>query len=175
MFRLKRILFPTDFTRCAHQALEHALQLAKDHRAELHMLHAVVAEGQLAEGDQIVINIGDRSQGGPGTITSPVSWNNREIYVQVDPKGDDNYTNLGNPLLIDFLPGKAARFEVVVASISTTADEIAVVARAEDIGSNIQPEYEGIALATFQDASGRVTADSDLRFTVPVQFATPVP
>jgi nucleotide-binding universal stress UspA family protein len=45
MFRLKKILFPTDFTRCAHQALEHALRLAKDHRAELHMLHAVVLHG----------------------------------------------------------------------------------------------------------------------------------
>ena len=45
MFRLKKILFPTDFTLCAHQALEHALHLAKDYHAELHMLHAVVLHG----------------------------------------------------------------------------------------------------------------------------------
>ncbi len=45
MLRLKNLLFPTDFTRCAHQALEHALYLAKEYRAELHMLHAVVLHG----------------------------------------------------------------------------------------------------------------------------------
>jgi hypothetical protein len=137
---------------------------------EQHMLHAVVSDGKLAEGDQIVINVGDRSQGGPGTITSPVSWNKREIYVQVDSKGDGDYTNLPEPLLIDFLPGAAKRFEVVVPSIATTSDTITIIARAEDIGSNVQPGYAGAALATFQDESGQVMANADLRFTMPVTF-----
>jgi nucleotide-binding universal stress UspA family protein len=39
---VKRILFPTDFSECAEQALDHALLLAEDFDAELHMLHAVV-------------------------------------------------------------------------------------------------------------------------------------
>lgn len=45
MFRLKRILFPTDFSRCASQALAHALHLARRHQAELHVLHALVLHG----------------------------------------------------------------------------------------------------------------------------------
>jgi nucleotide-binding universal stress UspA family protein/CheY-like chemotaxis protein len=42
MIKLHRILFPTDFSRCANQALAHALYLAKQYDAELHMLHAHV-------------------------------------------------------------------------------------------------------------------------------------
>ncbi len=42
MFKINNILFPTDFSRCADQALNHALFLAKKYGAELHIIHAVV-------------------------------------------------------------------------------------------------------------------------------------
>lgn len=40
--QIKKVLYPTDFSRCANQALSRALQLAKQYDAELHMLHAMV-------------------------------------------------------------------------------------------------------------------------------------
>jgi len=42
MIKVKNILFPTDFSRCASQAMEHALYLSKKYQAKLHMLHAIV-------------------------------------------------------------------------------------------------------------------------------------
>lgn len=42
MIGLKKILLPTDFSRCADQAMTHAWRLAKKYGAELHMLHAIV-------------------------------------------------------------------------------------------------------------------------------------
>lgn len=42
MLAIKRILFPTDFSRCADQALNHALYLARQYRADLHILHVMV-------------------------------------------------------------------------------------------------------------------------------------
>lgn len=42
MLRIKNILFPTDFSKCAGQALQHALFLTKYYRARLHMLHLIV-------------------------------------------------------------------------------------------------------------------------------------
>ena len=42
MMRLKRILFPTDFSRFSRHALPHAVKLAREHGAELHLLHAIV-------------------------------------------------------------------------------------------------------------------------------------
>lgn len=41
MLKLNKILFPTDFSRCADQALEHAVFLAEKYNAEIHVLHAV--------------------------------------------------------------------------------------------------------------------------------------
>jgi len=43
MIKLNKILFPTDFSRCANQALAHALYLAKQYQAELHTLHVTVS------------------------------------------------------------------------------------------------------------------------------------
>jgi len=42
MIKLKKILFPTDFSRCADYAFQHALRLALQYNAELHIFHAMV-------------------------------------------------------------------------------------------------------------------------------------
>jgi len=42
LLNIKNILFPTDFSSCASQALEHALFLAKRCNAALHIFHAVI-------------------------------------------------------------------------------------------------------------------------------------
>lgn len=42
MLNIRRILYPTDFSETAKQALNHALFLAEQFEAELHMLHAVI-------------------------------------------------------------------------------------------------------------------------------------
>lgn len=42
MLNIRNILFPTDFSNCASQALEHALFLARYFNAKLHLFHAIV-------------------------------------------------------------------------------------------------------------------------------------
>ena len=42
MFTLNKILYPTDFSRCANQAFWHAIYLSRKYKAELHMLKAIV-------------------------------------------------------------------------------------------------------------------------------------
>jgi nucleotide-binding universal stress UspA family protein len=42
MLKVNRILWPTDFSRCAKQALGHAVHWARQYDAELHALHAMV-------------------------------------------------------------------------------------------------------------------------------------
>ena len=46
MLRIQKILFPTDFSPCAGQALRHALYLAGKYQAELHMLYAIVLHSE---------------------------------------------------------------------------------------------------------------------------------
>lgn len=43
MLKINRILYPTDFSSTARHALGHALFLAEQFEAELHMLHAVIS------------------------------------------------------------------------------------------------------------------------------------
>jgi len=45
MISMKKILFPTDFSRCAESALAWSTMLAKNFEAELTMFHAVVLHG----------------------------------------------------------------------------------------------------------------------------------
>ncbi len=45
MKRLSKVLFPTDFSDCADQALSHAVYFAETYEAELHLLHAIVLHG----------------------------------------------------------------------------------------------------------------------------------
>jgi nucleotide-binding universal stress UspA family protein len=42
MKQLKKILYPTDFSRCANQAFWRAMYLARKYQSELHMLRAIV-------------------------------------------------------------------------------------------------------------------------------------
>ena len=42
MIRIKKILFPTDFSECSNQVYHYALDIAKKHRAELTVLHTLV-------------------------------------------------------------------------------------------------------------------------------------
>jgi nucleotide-binding universal stress UspA family protein len=42
MIKLNRILWPTDFSRCAQQALGYAVHWAREYNAELHALHAII-------------------------------------------------------------------------------------------------------------------------------------
>ena len=42
MLKIKRILYPTDFSSCANQVFYRALYLVKKYQAELHIFHAIV-------------------------------------------------------------------------------------------------------------------------------------
>ena len=41
MLKIKKILYPTDFSSCSKQAYSHALFIAEQYKAELHMLHVI--------------------------------------------------------------------------------------------------------------------------------------
>lgn len=41
MLKIRKVLFPTDFSECSNHAFPYALQLAERYGAELHMLHAL--------------------------------------------------------------------------------------------------------------------------------------
>ena len=70
MMKLKRILFPTDFSRCADQALTHAVYLAEKYQAALHLLHVVtlfedqpdVLSDEIAETEALVKKLEEKAE-----------------------------------------------------------------------------------------------------------------
>ena len=52
MLKLKKILLPTDFSRCAEQALAHTVFLAEKYSAEIHLLHVIT----LFEDQPLLVN-----------------------------------------------------------------------------------------------------------------------
>jgi nucleotide-binding universal stress UspA family protein len=70
MMNLKSILFPTDFSRCADQALTHAVYLAEKYHAALHLLHVVtlfedqpgVLSDELAETEALVKKLEEKAE-----------------------------------------------------------------------------------------------------------------
>jgi len=65
MLKIKKLLFPTDFSKCADQALNHAVFYAEKYGAELHILHAItlfadqpdVLHKEFLETDDMIKNI----------------------------------------------------------------------------------------------------------------------
>ena len=70
MMKLKNILFPTDFSHCADQALTHAVYLAEKYQAALHLLHVVtlfedqpdVLNDELAETEVLVRKLEEKAE-----------------------------------------------------------------------------------------------------------------
>jgi len=68
--KLKNILFPTDFSRCADQALTHAVYLAEKYQAALHLLHVVtlfedqlgILSEELAETEELVKKLEEKAE-----------------------------------------------------------------------------------------------------------------
>ncbi len=81
MMKLKNILFPTDFSRCADQALIHAVYLAEKYEAALHLLHVVtlfedqpgLLSDEFAETEELVRKLEEKAEIELNSVAS-CSW-----------------------------------------------------------------------------------------------------
>lgn len=84
MLHLKKILFPTDFSRCAEQALAHAVFLAEKYGAEIHVLHVVTL---FNDQPSIISNEITETE---GTIRKLEDIAEKQLDKVVDAKGSDD-------------------------------------------------------------------------------------
>jgi nucleotide-binding universal stress UspA family protein len=49
MLKFSKILFPTDFSPCADQAMEHAVYLSRKYETELHILHSAAIHAEITD------------------------------------------------------------------------------------------------------------------------------
>jgi len=88
--KLKNILFPTDFSRCADQALTHAVYLAEKYQAALHLLHVVtlfkdqpgVLSDELVETEEMVRKLEEKAEIELNTVANTHGNDEMEIIVK---------------------------------------------------------------------------------------------
>jgi nucleotide-binding universal stress UspA family protein len=90
MIKLKNILFPTDFSRCADQALIHAVYLAEKYGTTLHLLHVVtlfkdqpdVLSDELVETEELVRKLEEKAEIELNTVANTHGNDDMEIVVK---------------------------------------------------------------------------------------------
>ena len=86
--------------------------------------------------DGIVLTVGDTSGGAlPADVPSFAMFNCR-YWIDVDFTGRGLYHRLSPPIIIDVMPGAAARLRVVAPSVVRPSETFRVRASAEDLSSN---------------------------------------
>lgn len=75
MLKIKNILFPTDFSDCANQALKYAIGLARYKKATLHFLHAMVLYNPAEYFDNVVAIYDQLKQASTQEMANLVSTN----------------------------------------------------------------------------------------------------
>ena len=91
MLQLQKILFPTDFSKCAEQALAHAVFLAEESRAEIHVLHVItifqdqpsVVSNEIAETKEMVKKLEDVAEKQLNKILNSHSSDDVKITTEI--------------------------------------------------------------------------------------------
>jgi nucleotide-binding universal stress UspA family protein len=91
MLQLQKILFPTDFSKCAEQALAHAVFLAEKYGAEIHVLHVItifedqpsVVSNEIAETKEMVRKLEDIAEKQLNKLLDSHSSNDIKIITEI--------------------------------------------------------------------------------------------
>ncbi len=100
-------------------------------------------DGYLKAGDHIVIRLGDRRFGGPGTRIQTFVEKNFRFRCYVDPLGTSRFAALPGDIAIDIVPGLPAQVLMAGSRLVRQGEKFALRVRAEDEWGNCcwdQPE-----------------------------------
>ncbi len=99
-------------------------------------LYIKVVRGFLREGDQIVVNFGDRSGGGPGIRIQTFCEDSFEFRVLVDAIATYNYVELPRQPEISIVPGRPHLWKAVVPTTRRVGESFRLSIKAEDPWGN---------------------------------------
>ena len=95
-----------------------------------------VIDGYLNPGDRIVIRLGDRRQGGPGTRVQSFVEKDFRFRAFIDPLGSSKFAEVPGDCLFDIVPGKPHALKLVAPRLAEPGQPFAVILRAEDAWGN---------------------------------------
>lgn len=93
-------------------------------------------DGFLKPGDHIIIRLGDRRHGGPGTRVQTFVENNFRFRCYVDPLGTSRFAPIPGDIAVDIIPGPPARLILVGPRLVKWGQTLLLRLRAEDAWGN---------------------------------------
>ena len=101
-----------------------------------------IVDGYINPGDRIIIRLGDRRQGGPGTRVQSFVEKDFRLRLFVDPLGSSKFAEVPGDLLLDIVPGLAERLLVIAPRLVGEAQPFDVLVRADDAWGNTCRDLE---------------------------------
>jgi hypothetical protein len=95
-----------------------------------------VIDGYLNPGDRIIIRLGDRRQGGPGTRVQSFVEKGFRLRAFIDPLGSSKYAEVPGDCVLDIVPGPPAALRIVAPRLAGSGQAIPLIVRADDAWGN---------------------------------------
>ena len=93
-------------------------------------------DGFLKPGDHIIIRLGDRRGGGPGTRVQTFVEKGFQFRCYIDPLGTSRFCSIPGDVVIDIVPGRPAQLVMAGSRMLRPGEPIVLGVRAEDIWGN---------------------------------------
>jgi hypothetical protein len=109
-------------------------------------------DGYLKPGDHIIIRLGDRRFGGPGTRVQTFVEEGFRFRCYVDPLGTSRFSDIPGDVVIDIVPGEPAQLVMVGSRLVKTGEPYTIRVRAEDSwGNTCWNHGDAVAITGFLD------------------------
>jgi hypothetical protein len=95
-----------------------------------------IVDGYIKPGDRILIRLGDRRAGGPGTRVQTFVEQSFRFRAYIDPVGTSRFAEIPGDVVIDILPGQPAKLVIIAPRLVKTDVSFPVRVRVEDVWGN---------------------------------------
>ncbi|HQU15727.1 MAG: hypothetical protein B7Z66_02870 [Chromatiales bacterium 21-64-14] len=100
-------------------------------------------DGYLKPGDHIIIRLGDKRAGGPGTRVQTFVEEGFRFRCYVDPLGTSRFAAIPGDIVIDVVPGTPAQLQLVGSRMLRIDQKLPIRVRAEDEWGNTCRDLDG--------------------------------
>jgi len=125
-----------------------------------------IVDGYLNPGDRIIIRLGDRRQGGPGTRVQSFVEKDFQFRLFIDPLGSSKFAEVPGDVLLDIVPGEPSTLQVVTPRLVNREEPFDIIVRADDAWGNT---CRNLPLTGLLKLHGPNDAVQDLPFTLAAQ------
>lgn len=95
-----------------------------------------IVDGYLNPGDRIVIRLGDRRQGGPGTRVQSFVEKDFQFRLFIDPLGSSKFAEVPGDVLLNIVPGEPSTLQVIAPRLVNREEPFDIIVRADDAWGN---------------------------------------